>query len=109
MVKQPVQLPKVGKTEKQERQSPNFRKYSEVRTREYLLPEEVELMRSAIRKSKGRHAHRDSTLILLTGLTQLSQAMVRLRRTERQTTRGQTWEHPDVLVAELNNLTIIYV
>ncbi|MDM9385682.1 tyrosine-type recombinase/integrase [Chlorogloeopsis sp. ULAP01] len=65
MVKQPVQLPKVGKTEKQERQSPNSRKYSSVRTREYLLPEEVELMRSAIRKSKGRHAHRDSTLILL--------------------------------------------
>jgi integrase len=30
-----------------------------------LLPEEVELMRSAIKKSKGRHAHRDSTLILL--------------------------------------------
>ncbi|MGM3309603.1 tyrosine-type recombinase/integrase [Anabaena sp. WFMT] len=62
---QTLQLPKVGKTEKQERQSPNFRKYSEVRTREHLLPEEVELMRSAIKKYKGRHAHRDSTLILL--------------------------------------------
>jgi integrase len=62
---QTLQLPKVGKTEKQERQSPNFRKYSEVRTREHLLPEEVELMRSAIKKSKSRHAHRDSTLILL--------------------------------------------
>ncbi|PSB62437.1 recombinase XerD, partial [Chroococcidiopsis cubana CCALA 043] len=65
MMKQIVQLPKVGKTEKQERQSPNSRKYSEVRTREHLLPEEVEAMRQAIKKSKGCHAHRDSTLILL--------------------------------------------
>ncbi|OUL26886.1 recombinase XerD [Nostoc sp. RF31YmG] len=30
-----------------------------------MLPEEVEAMRSAIKKSKTRHAHRDSTLILL--------------------------------------------
>ncbi|MFB2935604.1 tyrosine-type recombinase/integrase [Aerosakkonemataceae cyanobacterium BLCC-F154] len=60
-----VQLPKVGKTEKPERQSPNSHKYSSVRTREYLLAEEVEAMRQAIKKSKGRHAHRDSTLILL--------------------------------------------
>jgi len=65
MVKQSIQLPKVGKIEKGERQSPNQYKYSEVRAREYLLSEEVELMRSAIRKLKGRHAHRDSTLILL--------------------------------------------
>lgn len=65
MTAQTVQPSKVGKTEKQERQSPNFRKYSEVRTREHLLPEEVELMRSAIKKSKGRHAHRDSSIILL--------------------------------------------
>ncbi|WP_414756667.1 tyrosine-type recombinase/integrase [Anabaena sp. CCY 9910] len=65
MTPQTLQPLKVGKTEKQERQSPNFRKYSFVRTREHLLPEEVELMRSAIKKSKGRHAHRDSTLILL--------------------------------------------
>jgi integrase len=65
MTAQTVQPSKVGKTEKQERQSPNSRKYSFVRTREHLLPEEVELMRSAIKKSKGRHAHRDSTLILL--------------------------------------------
>lgn len=48
---QTLQLPKVGKTEKQERQSSNFRKYSEVRTREHLLPEEVSAMRSAIKKS----------------------------------------------------------
>lgn len=54
-----------GKTEKQQRKSPNSRKYSEVRTREHLLPQEVEVMRSAIKQSKGRHAHRDSTLILL--------------------------------------------
>ncbi|WP_263627867.1 hypothetical protein [Komarekiella delphini-convector] len=51
MTPQTLQPPKVGKTEKPERQSPNFRKYSEVRTRKYLLPEEVELMRSAIKKS----------------------------------------------------------
>jgi type 1 fimbriae regulatory protein FimB/type 1 fimbriae regulatory protein FimE len=66
MTPQTAQAPKVGKTEKQERQSPNSHRYSEVRTREHLLPEEVEAMRSAIKKSKGRHAHRDSTLILLT-------------------------------------------
>lgn len=65
MTPQTVQPPKVGKTEKPERQSPNSRKYSEVRTREHLLPEEVSAMRSAIKKSKGSHAHRDSTLILL--------------------------------------------
>ncbi|AFZ11261.1 integrase family protein [Crinalium epipsammum PCC 9333] len=65
MTAQTLQLPKVGKTEKQERQSPNSHKYFEVRTREYLLPEEVSAIRLAIKKSKGRHAHRDSTLILL--------------------------------------------
>ena len=65
MLKQLVQLTKVGKTEKQERQSPNSRKYSEVRTREHLLLEEVEAMRQAIKQAKGCHAHRDSTLILL--------------------------------------------
>lgn len=65
MTSQTLQPPKVGKTEKPKRQSPNSRKYSSVRTREHLLPEEVELMRSAIKKSKGCHAHRDSTLILL--------------------------------------------
>ncbi|BBD63595.1 integrase/recombinase (plasmid) [Nostoc sp. HK-01] len=65
MVKQLLQVPKVGKTQKGERQSPNSHKYSEVRTREHLLLEEVEAMRSAIKKSKTRHAHRDSTLILL--------------------------------------------
>ncbi|MDJ0616770.1 MAG: tyrosine-type recombinase/integrase [Calothrix sp. MO_192.B10] len=65
MTKKLVQLTKVGKTEKQQRQSPNSHKYSEVRIREHLLPQEVEVMRSAIKQSKGRHAHRDSTLILL--------------------------------------------
>ncbi|MBD2519850.1 tyrosine-type recombinase/integrase [Nostoc sp. FACHB-973] len=65
MTPQTLQLPKVGKIEKPEHKSPNFRKYSEVRIREYLLPEEVAAMRQAIKKSKGRHAHRDSTLILL--------------------------------------------
>ncbi len=54
-----------GKTVKQERKSPNIRKYQEVRTREHLLPEEVEAMREGLRKFKGRHAQRDSTLVLL--------------------------------------------
>lgn len=64
MTTKTIQLPKVGKTEKFLRKSPNARKYSEVRTREHLLPYEVEAMRRAIKKFKGRHAHRDSTLIL---------------------------------------------
>lgn len=65
MTEQLIQTPKVGKIVKLKRFSPNSRKYSEVRTREHLLPEEVEAMRSALKKSNGRHAHRDSTLILL--------------------------------------------
>ncbi|MBN3939896.1 tyrosine-type recombinase/integrase [Nostoc sp. NMS9] len=65
MTPQTVQPPKVGKTEKQERQSPNSPKYFKLRTREHLLLEEVSAMWSDIKKSKGRHAHRDSTLILL--------------------------------------------
>ena len=32
---------------------------------QYLLPIEVESMRDALKKASGRHAHRDSTLILL--------------------------------------------
>ena len=35
-----------------------------VRTREYLLSAEIEVMRSAVKKGNGSHAHRDSTLIL---------------------------------------------
>ena len=65
MTTKTIQLPKVGKTGNSLRKSPNARKYSEVRTREHLLPAEVEAMRRAIKKSHGRHAHRDSTLILL--------------------------------------------
>ncbi len=65
MTAETIHLSKVGKTKKHSGQSPNSRKYSEVRTREHLLPEEVEAMRKAIKKSKGRHAERDSTLILL--------------------------------------------
>jgi len=68
-VKEDPQLSKVGKIENadpdsQKRKSPNQRTYSEVRSREYLLPEEVDAMMKAIRKRGGRHAHRDSTLIL---------------------------------------------
>ena len=65
MTNQISQLSKVGKIENQERKSPNSRKYEDVRTREYLLSDEVEAMRSAINKSKCRYAHRNSTLILL--------------------------------------------
>ena len=60
-----VQLSKVGKTENLKRRSPNARKYSEVRSREHLLSEEVEAMREAIRKRGGRYAHRDATLLLV--------------------------------------------
>ena len=44
---------------------PNSRKYTEVRSREHLLQQEVEAMREAIKKKGGRHTHRDSTLILV--------------------------------------------
>jgi site-specific recombinase XerD len=47
------------------KKSPNSRKYADVRSREHLLAEEVEAMRDAIKKKSGRHAHRDSTLILI--------------------------------------------
>lgn len=59
------QLSKVGKTHSSPLQSPNSRKYAAVRTREYLLEKEIEAMRDALKKAGGRHAHRDSTLILL--------------------------------------------
>lgn len=59
------QVARVGKIERPRRESPNRREYKEVRSREYLLPEEVEKMRQALKKAGGRHAHRDSTLILL--------------------------------------------
>ncbi|MGH2412467.1 MAG: tyrosine-type recombinase/integrase [Microcystaceae cyanobacterium] len=59
------QLTKVGKTEKSKRESPNAHKYFEVRSREHLLPEEVETMRQALKKAGRYHAHRDATLILL--------------------------------------------
>ena len=52
-----VQLSKVGKTAKRASKSPNSRKYSEVRTKEYLLSAEIETMRSVVKKGKGRHAH----------------------------------------------------
>jgi integrase len=65
MAIQTLQASKVGKTEKLQSHSPNCHKYQEVRKREYLLPEEVDAMRSAINKSKCRYAHRNSTLILL--------------------------------------------
>ncbi len=65
MTAKTIQLPKVGKIEKQKSQSPNCHKYEEVRTREYLLPEEVEAMLSATKKSRSRHAHRNYTIILL--------------------------------------------
>lgn len=35
------------------------------RTREYLLPEEVDAIMKAINKHSGKHAYRDATLVLL--------------------------------------------
>lgn len=58
-----AQLSKVGKTEKETNPSPNQRKYLEVRSREHLLPEEVEAMILAIKQAKGRYAQRDATLV----------------------------------------------
>ncbi|MBW4473976.1 MAG: tyrosine-type recombinase/integrase [Stenomitos rutilans HA7619-LM2] len=52
-------------TTEQKRRSPNARKYADVRSREHLLPDEVDMMLAAIKKSNGKHAHRDATLILL--------------------------------------------
>lgn len=46
------------------KKSPNNRTYAEVRSREHLLPDEVEAM-IKVAKSHGRRGHRDSTLILL--------------------------------------------
>lgn len=65
-----TQSSKVGKTEKSaltvfRRKSPNQRRYEDVRSREYLLPVEVDAMMKAIKKHGGRHAHRDATLVLL--------------------------------------------
>ncbi|MEH2183374.1 hypothetical protein [Nostoc sp.] len=65
-----TQSAKVGKTEKTQpavsrRKSPNQRRYKGVRSREYLLPSEIDAMMKAIKKHGGRHAHRDATLVLL--------------------------------------------
>ena len=43
---------------------PPRRRNSEVRSREYLTPDEIERLMAAA-KSLGRHGHRDATLILL--------------------------------------------
>jgi integrase len=65
--KKAAQTSKVGKTENSvetpPRLSPNQRKYDEVRSREHLLPEEVEAMIAAIKKAKGRYAQRDALLL----------------------------------------------
>ena len=53
-----VQPSKVGKVTLFKRKSPNSQRYEDVRTREFLLPEEVEAMCEAIKKRGGRHDHR---------------------------------------------------
>jgi hypothetical protein len=63
-----VQPPKVGKVTLSKRKSPNSQRYVDVRTREFLLPEEVDAMREAIKKRGGRHAHRLILLIYRHGL-----------------------------------------
>jgi type 1 fimbriae regulatory protein FimB len=55
----------MSQLEQQKRPSPNSRKYTEVRTREHLLPNEVDAMIAAIKKNHGRYAHRDATLLLM--------------------------------------------
>ncbi|GAC1504498.1 MAG: tyrosine-type recombinase/integrase [Chamaesiphon sp.] len=65
MTTKTLQASKVGKTHSSLLQSPNSRKYAAVRTREYLLDSEIEAMRDSLKKAGGRHAHRDSTLVLL--------------------------------------------
>jgi hypothetical protein len=56
VLKKTAQTSKVGKiremSESKGRVSPNQRKYEEVRSREHLLPEEVEAMIAAIKKAK---------------------------------------------------------
>ena len=63
MAGQDAQTPKVGKTQK--RASPNTRTYLDVRSREHLLESEVNQMIAALKKAGGRHAYRDTTLILV--------------------------------------------
>lgn len=60
-----LQPTKVGKIESPKRRSPNLRKYDELRSREHLLPDEIDAMRRAIKQAEGYHAHRDTTLLLL--------------------------------------------
>ncbi len=56
-----ITFPQASKTGK----LPTRPKNKDVRTREYLTEQEVELLMYAARKT-GRHGHRDATLILLT-------------------------------------------
>ena len=58
-VKQSSPIPLNGKV------PPLRRRNSEVRSREYLTPDEVERLMDAAGKA-GRHRHRDRTLILVT-------------------------------------------
>ena len=58
-----VQPSKVGKVTLSKQKSPNSQRYVDIRTREFLLPEELEAMRDAIKKRGDRHAHRDAFLI----------------------------------------------
>src|SRR4051812_10564840 len=46
------------------RQTPRRRRNADVRSREYLTPDEVEQLLAAAR-GVGRHGHRDATLILI--------------------------------------------
>lgn len=46
------------------KRSRNSRKYSDVKEREYLFEDEVDAMIKAARK-RGRHGHRDATMILM--------------------------------------------
>ena len=94
-----AQSSKVGKTEKTKTavsrgKSPNQRKYVEVRSREYLLPEEVDAMMKAIKKHSGRHSHRDATVVLV-----LYRHGLRVSEAA-----GLRWEQVDFIAATLHRL-----
>jgi integrase len=107
--KKDAQTSKVGKTREQpeskKRLSPNQHKYDEVRSREHLLPEEVEAMIAAIKKAKGRYAQRDALLVQVMYRHRLRTAEVAALRWEqvdftramlhvRRVKRGTPATHP---------------
>ena len=85
------QTPKMGKL-------PKRTKNKDLRTREYLTEQEVELLMNAARKT-GRHGHRDATLILLmyrhgfrvSELVSLRWEQIDLKQGLLHVNRGEEW------------------